>query len=355
MRESKVAGWSVYRALAGKRRFRRSCARRFWARRCARRRCWFRDGDPDRLSARRQAARAIGALAAEARALGRGEQRRGAAHAGRTKSTRSGARSRPPPASCASAKRERDKAERRAAPAVRDARPQNGLRAHAGAGRRNGAARAGRGDAAAGAEDGGDRPATGGIAHDFNNMLAIVLGSLDLAQAAPRRAATRSSSSHLASAQEGAERAAALTQRLLAFARQQPLAPGAGRRQQAGRRACPTCCAARLGETIQLETVLAGGLWRRQCRSQPAGKRDPQPRGQCARRHAGGRQADDRDRQRLSRRRLCGRACRRPGGPIRACIAVTDTGIGMTRRGRREGVRSVLHHQDRSAPAPGSA
>lgn len=65
---------------------------------------------------------------------------------------------------------------------------------------------------------------TGGIAHDFNNMLAIVMGSLDMAR---RRLPIGSEelAKALDNAQEGVERAASLTARLLAYARQQPLAP----------------------------------------------------------------------------------------------------------------------------------
>jgi signal transduction histidine kinase/ActR/RegA family two-component response regulator len=65
---------------------------------------------------------------------------------------------------------------------------------------------------------------TGGIAHDFNNMLAVVVGGLDLA----RRKLTgpkREVEFHLDNALEGATRAAALTRRLLAFARAEPLLP----------------------------------------------------------------------------------------------------------------------------------
>jgi signal transduction histidine kinase/ActR/RegA family two-component response regulator len=67
---------------------------------------------------------------------------------------------------------------------------------------------------------------TGGIAHDFNNMLAVVLGGLELAQRSIGRdpaTVTR----HLDSAREGADRAAALTRRLLAFSREEPLRPEA--------------------------------------------------------------------------------------------------------------------------------
>ncbi len=65
---------------------------------------------------------------------------------------------------------------------------------------------------------------TGGIAHDFNNMLAVVVGGLELA----RRLVTSDPSGatrHIDSAMDGANRAAALTRRLLAFARAEPLLP----------------------------------------------------------------------------------------------------------------------------------
>ena len=67
---------------------------------------------------------------------------------------------------------------------------------------------------------------TGGIAHDFNNMLAVVVGGIDLARRklhGPRREVEF----HLDNAMEGATRAAALTRRLLAFARAEPLLPEA--------------------------------------------------------------------------------------------------------------------------------
>jgi PAS domain S-box-containing protein len=65
---------------------------------------------------------------------------------------------------------------------------------------------------------------TGGIAHDFNNMLAVVIGALDLLE---RRLAQGNTDieRYVTAARDGATRAAALTQRLLAFSRQQPLAP----------------------------------------------------------------------------------------------------------------------------------
>jgi signal transduction histidine kinase/CheY-like chemotaxis protein len=67
---------------------------------------------------------------------------------------------------------------------------------------------------------------TGGIAHDFNNMLAVVVGGLDLAK---RRLESEAEEvgRHIDNAMEGANRAAALTRRLLGFARAEPLLPEA--------------------------------------------------------------------------------------------------------------------------------
>ena len=101
---------------------------------------------------------------------------------------------------------------------------------------------------------------TGGIAHDFNNLLQIIVGNLELlSRTLPdemprqRRAASM--------AMSGARRAAALTQKLLAFARRQPLDPKpldfnlvVQGMQDLLRRA--------LGETVRLETVFGSGLWR---------------------------------------------------------------------------------------------
>ena len=67
---------------------------------------------------------------------------------------------------------------------------------------------------------------TGGIAHDFNNMLAVVVGGIDLARR-KLRGPRREVEFHLDNAMEGATRAAALTRRLLAFARAEPLLPEA--------------------------------------------------------------------------------------------------------------------------------
>jgi len=101
---------------------------------------------------------------------------------------------------------------------------------------------------------------TGGIAHDFNNMLAIVLGSLDMAK---RRLTTdlHRAETYIEYAIEGAQRATQLTGRLLAFSRQQPLAP---RTLDANRLVggISEMLQRTIGEHLRVETVLAGGLWR---------------------------------------------------------------------------------------------
>ncbi|WP_037493893.1 hybrid sensor histidine kinase/response regulator [Sphingomonas sp. PAMC 26605] len=101
---------------------------------------------------------------------------------------------------------------------------------------------------------------TGGIAHDFNNMLAVVIGSLDLLGRRMGDGDARSRR-YVEAASEGAKRAALLTQRLLAFSRQQPLKP---------ERVDPNKLVAgmsdllrhSLGADVRLETVLTGGQWR---------------------------------------------------------------------------------------------
>ncbi|MBP1475108.1 PAS domain S-box protein [Frateuria sp. MAH-13] len=99
---------------------------------------------------------------------------------------------------------------------------------------------------------------TGGIAHDFNNMLAVVIGSLDLLQhRLPEDAPERR---HAGNAMEAANRAATLTQRLLAFARQQPLDP---RPVDANVlvEGMSELLRHAIGPDIRLEVLTAHGLW----------------------------------------------------------------------------------------------
>ncbi len=98
---------------------------------------------------------------------------------------------------------------------------------------------------------------TGGVAHDFNNLLMVVLGNLGLLRKRlpPEPRLTRL----LDGAQQGAERGAALTARMLAFARRQELRPA------------PTDLAALVrglvpllersaGPTLRIEATLPAGL-----------------------------------------------------------------------------------------------
>jgi nitrogen-specific signal transduction histidine kinase/CheY-like chemotaxis protein len=100
---------------------------------------------------------------------------------------------------------------------------------------------------------------TGGIAHDFNNLLTVVIGSIDNVA---RKAKEKDEDLHRRArmALEAANRATALTHRLLAFARRQPLEP---RPTDINRLVSGMSELLRrtIGEHIAIENVQAGGLW----------------------------------------------------------------------------------------------
>lgn len=100
---------------------------------------------------------------------------------------------------------------------------------------------------------------TGGIAHDFNNHLAVVVGSLQLLRRKLERGEA-DAGRYIEAALEGAERAAALTRRLLAFSRRMALEPKAldANRLIAG---MAELLRRTLGERITVQTGLAGDLW----------------------------------------------------------------------------------------------
>ncbi len=106
---------------------------------------------------------------------------------------------------------------------------------------------------------------TGGVAHDFNNLLTLVLGGLDAIGRQTRRLESTPAVARIERARDmamqGVQRATALTSRLLAFSRQQALAP---QPLDANKLVAGLCDLLRrtIGEAINLETVLAGGLWR---------------------------------------------------------------------------------------------
>jgi signal transduction histidine kinase len=101
---------------------------------------------------------------------------------------------------------------------------------------------------------------TGGIAHDFNNLLAGITGSLEMLNSRLAQGRVSEADRYLTAAQGAAKRAAALTHRLLAFARRQTLDPKPtdanrliGEMEELIRRT--------MGPTITVENVSAGGLW----------------------------------------------------------------------------------------------
>jgi PAS domain S-box-containing protein len=102
---------------------------------------------------------------------------------------------------------------------------------------------------------------SGGIAHDFNNLMMIVLGNLETVGRHARQLPNATNILRaLTNATRGAQRAAALTSRLLAFSRRQPLDPKpvdvtkfiSGSVEFLQRS---------LGETIHIEAVGGAGLW----------------------------------------------------------------------------------------------
>ncbi|CAN5875278.1 hypothetical protein BH11PSE8_BH11PSE8_20540 [soil metagenome] len=101
---------------------------------------------------------------------------------------------------------------------------------------------------------------TGGIAHDFNNLLAGISASLQVLQTRLRQGKLDNVERYITMGQEAVKRAAALTQRLLAFARRQTLDPKptdvnrliAGMEELVRRT---------VGPSVELEVVRAGGLW----------------------------------------------------------------------------------------------
>jgi PAS domain S-box-containing protein len=99
---------------------------------------------------------------------------------------------------------------------------------------------------------------TGGIAHDFNNLLGIVIGNLDLLR--EQTACKPDAVEILDEALEAALSGAALTRRLLAFARRQPLQP---RRIEANDLIGSTAklLGRTLGELIEVKLAPSSGLW----------------------------------------------------------------------------------------------
>ena len=101
---------------------------------------------------------------------------------------------------------------------------------------------------------------TGGLAHDFNNLLTAITGSLELIQMRIKQGRPEDIDRYISMAQQGAQRAAALTHRLLAFSRRQTLDPRPTNINTliAG---LDDLLRRSVGPAIEMERVGAGGLW----------------------------------------------------------------------------------------------
>lgn len=99
---------------------------------------------------------------------------------------------------------------------------------------------------------------TGGVAHDFNNVLQIIGGNLQLLDST--LASQPESHRRLRTALTAVGRGARLASQLLSFGRRQPLEP---RVLNLGRllRGMDELLRHALGERVEIETVIAGGLW----------------------------------------------------------------------------------------------
>jgi len=101
---------------------------------------------------------------------------------------------------------------------------------------------------------------TGGIAHDFNNLLTGIAGGLEMIERRLAEGRLSAAERYIAIARASAQRAAALTQRLLAFSRRQTLDPKPTdiNRLIAG---MADLIRRTVGPAIEVEVVEAGGLW----------------------------------------------------------------------------------------------
>ena len=106
---------------------------------------------------------------------------------------------------------------------------------------------------------------TGGVAHDFNNLLQVISGNLEALRARCAEDAGFAADSQLRKyadiAMGAAERGASLTQRLLAFARQQPLTPiVSDPNELVG--GMSALIRGAIGETISMEILQGDDMWR---------------------------------------------------------------------------------------------
>jgi PAS domain S-box-containing protein len=105
---------------------------------------------------------------------------------------------------------------------------------------------------------------TGGIAHDFNNMLQTITSGLSMIRLRARQGLSGDIAGYVDRAEIGAKRAAALTHRLLAFGRQQALAPKPVSVDQVARD-MEDMIRRSVGPAVQVELKLGDGKWLVMC------------------------------------------------------------------------------------------
>ncbi|QHJ00146.1 GAF domain-containing protein [Xylophilus rhododendri] len=169
---------------------------------------------------------------------------------------------------------------------------------------------------------------TGGIAHDFNNLLQGITGSLEVVRRRIAAGRTEDLQRFIDGAIQSARRAAALTHRLLAFSRRQPLAPKAVRANPLVQ-SMEELLRRTLGERIGLELQLQPELWPTRCDANQLesailnlciNARDAMP--------DGGQLTIATRNTRIEAAEAAGREDLSPGEYI--CLRVADTGTGMS-------------------------
>jgi PAS domain S-box-containing protein len=168
---------------------------------------------------------------------------------------------------------------------------------------------------------------TGGIAHDFNNMLQAIGGSLEMMRRRVEQGRPEEAGRYVEGARRTVERAAALTHRLLAFARRQALAPKLVEPDTLVE-GMAELIRRTVGPAIQVELRIRGGIWTVLCDPSQLenallnlaiNARDAMP--------DGGTLTISTQHVRLSAMDVAGEEGVEPGEYIE--IAVTDTGAGM--------------------------
>ncbi|RAI60054.1 hybrid sensor histidine kinase/response regulator [Roseicella frigidaeris] len=168
---------------------------------------------------------------------------------------------------------------------------------------------------------------TGGIAHDFNNLLTGIVGSLQMIQTRIAQGRVDGLDRYILAARGAADRAAALTHRLLAFSRRQTLDP---RPLQINRLVAgmEELIRRTVGPAIALEVVASGGLWTTLVDANQLenallnlciNARDAMPEGGRLTIETANRWFDDRTARGHDLR---------PGQYVSLCVS--DTGVGMT-------------------------